>query len=72
MYSCHLCALKKVTVEVPARTDSQDVKHWMEQVLIYAIADDHRKRSPRCMATSISEVMIPVSGADRVGGPAVM
>jgi hypothetical protein len=36
-----------------------------------ALSADHRRRSPRCTPKTLSEVMIPIAGADRIGGPAV-
>lgn len=67
-YSCAQCGLHRVAVNVPIRT-TQDVAEWMERVCIFVIAADHAARSPECTALSMQDVMIPVSGADKVGGP---
>jgi hypothetical protein len=67
-YSCVPCGLMKVDCEVPARTDSEPVVKWTEEVMAVAIAVDHMMRSPACTATEISEVWVPISGADHIGG----
>lgn len=69
-YSCVLCGLHKVNCEVPARVEGQDVLDWTRNTLGQALTNDHRRRSPQCNATSASDVMIPISGADMIGGPA--
>lgn len=68
-YSCNLCGIRGVTVHVPARKD-EDVKEWVEQVMGNALSADHRRRSPECQPQSLQDVMIPVEGTDRIGGPA--
>jgi hypothetical protein len=67
MYSCALCGLQRVAVDVPAREADEDVMHWSLQTLAGAISVDHRRQSPGCQAKSITEVMIPLLGVDRVG-----
>ena len=69
-YSCAACGIAKVSVAVPAR-QSEDVKDWVEKIMAQAISDDHTVRSPRCTSRTMSEVMIPVSGTDRIGGAPV-
>lgn len=70
LYSCHACGLEKVAVEVDERGADEDVVHWVEQTLGWALATDHRQRSPGCRAEKVDDVMIPVTGADRIGGAA--
>lgn len=67
-YSCHGCGIVRREVVVPARmSDADDVVKWME-TLAGVISVDHSRASPLCTATTMSEVMIPISGTDRVGG----
>lgn len=68
MYSCHLCGVHRVAVNVPVRT-SEDVNVWMDDVAIPALVRDHESRSPGCKPSTFSEVMIPMTGRAKVGGP---
>jgi hypothetical protein len=68
-YSCQGCGLADVGVDVPARED-EDVCVWMNAT-VQKLAADHRRRSPRCRANAFQEVKIPITGADRVGGPSI-
>lgn len=67
LYSCHKCKLHRVPVVVPAR-EEEDVVAWMKETTEY-LAQDHYKRSPHCDTTALQEVMIPMTGRDKVGGP---
>lgn len=69
-YSCHTCGLRKVEVDVPARTD-EDVVEWMKKTVGEHVQADHQRRSPGCSATHVQDLMIPMTGTDRVGGPVV-
>lgn len=66
-YSCHACGLKRVDLSVRAR-ESEEVTTWMDAT-VRAVAADHRRRSPSCRATTLSELMIPTTGTSKVGGP---
>jgi hypothetical protein len=66
-YSCYDCGLTKVSCVVPARED-EDVLVWMDQTL-RRLAADHDQRSPSCHPTMLHDLMIPMSHADRIGGP---
>lgn len=69
-YSCDQCGLDEVTCDVPERPADEDVVHWVSQTMGHCLAADHRARSPRCRATSLTKVMIPVpAGTQRVGEP---
>lgn len=68
LYTCSDCGLVKAACSVPARVD-EDVRDWMDNTLIH-VASDHRRRSPRCKADRV-DLMIPVTGADRIGGPSL-
>ena len=70
LYSCHQCGLKKIAVAVPARTD-EDVVVWVETIMGRRLAGDHAQRSPHCHPDTLDEVMIPMTGTDRVGGAPV-
>jgi hypothetical protein len=65
-YSCHTCGLERVELNVKARGD-EDVITWMNS-LGPQLAADHKKHSPKCNAQSVQDLMIPVTGADKIGG----
>src|SRR5260221_6853810 len=67
MYSCTACRLNRVEVRIPARIN-EDVVWWMKNVVTKRLDADHSDRSPYCPAESLSAVLIPISGADRLGG----
>jgi hypothetical protein len=68
-YSCSLCGLLRVPCRVPARGE-ENVVLWMEGVVL-RLSDDHARRSPHCHPDKLTEVMIPMSGAEKVGGAPV-
>lgn len=68
-YTCQDCGLQHVICVVPARQDD-DVRVWMDRT-VRLVAADHRRRSPRCQAQSLTELRIPMTGTDRIGGVAV-
>lgn len=67
LYSCTKCKLHRVPVIVPAR-EQEDVIAWMKTTTNF-LSLDHAKRSPYCDTTELQEVMIPMTGRDKVGGP---
>lgn len=67
-YSCAHCGLNRVTAQVPARVD-EDVRVWFKKVMGRAIKNDHAARSPHCRSNHVTDVMIPMTGASKVGGP---
>ena len=69
-YSCNGCGLHRVECPVPART-VEDVVFWTEQILGRAVGEDHANRSPFCTSRTMSEVMVPISGAEKIGGSVV-
>lgn len=70
LYSCSCCGAYKRPVQVQART-TEDVAVWVEQIMGQAIADDHVRNSPHCRSRKMDQVFIPMTGANKVGGPAV-
>lgn len=67
-YSCHLCGLRNIEVDVPARR-TEDVLEWMDGT-VRLLGRDHARRSPRCHPTQLKDVMIPMPpGTDRIGDP---
>lgn len=68
-YSCAGCGLQRVAIDVPARV-TEPVKVWMDAT-VNRIAADHRRRSPHCRSQELKELMIPMTGRDRIGGPTV-
>lgn len=69
-YSCHACKLEEIAVNVPVREEGKDLKQWIEEIMMWHFARDHARRSPGCFPRELNDVMIPISGADMVGGPA--
>jgi hypothetical protein len=69
-YSCFLCGLKDVPVEVKERSQDQDLMDWMNDVGIL-LSGDHNVKSPNCRPKQLSNIKIPISGRDKVGGPVV-
>ncbi len=68
-YTCKLCGIQRVAIELPARS-TESVTVWMDAT-VRRIAADHRRRSPHCQAKELSELLIPMTGTDKVGGPVV-
>lgn len=66
-YSCKTCGVTRQAVQVPARTDRQDVVEWMQKTAIVAIGNDHRQRSPFCSA-GVADIAIPIEDDTPVGG----
>jgi hypothetical protein len=69
LYSCHECGLNRVSVDVPARGE-EHVVEWMESTGKH-LSNDHANRSPECHPETLSDVMIPITGTDRVGGATI-
>jgi hypothetical protein len=69
MYSCAGCGLEKAAVDVPAR-EQEDVTVWMARTML-RVSAHHVRVSPSCPAETLSDLMIPIAGADRVGGPSI-
>jgi len=70
-YSCKVCGLKDIEIQIPFRDSNEDVVKWMESKVIPATGADHRRRSPLCMTQELSDLKIPITGAEYVGGPCV-
>lgn len=70
-YRCAVCSSGWRVVSVPVREKGQDVVDWMNRSVIVGIGADHLKRSPFCLARSISETKIPLPAQEggRVGEP---
>jgi hypothetical protein len=67
LYSCRGCGLTKTPCAVVERGAYEDVKHWFEEIMLKTLILDHTKKSPLCQEGVLSEVMIPIAGANRVG-----
>jgi hypothetical protein len=67
-YSCKLCNLTEVKVDVPARGQHEDLKRWMDK-MGRVIEKDHHARSPMCMSRQMANVMIPAENIGWIGGP---
>lgn len=59
-YTCSLCGLRRVPVEVEERGDGQALGDWMRDVVTPALVADHRRRSMLCLPKEFAEVMIPM------------
>jgi hypothetical protein len=68
-YTCKPCGIERVALEVPAR-QTESVTAWMDAT-VRRISADHRRRSPHCNARELTELLIPTTGTDKVGGPVV-
>lgn len=66
LYSCPLGCVTKRAVVVPSR-GAEDVVTWLEKIALPVIATDHAGTSPFCPADSVKDLMIPMSGSERVG-----
>jgi hypothetical protein len=70
LYSCAGCGLKDVAMDVPVRVEGEEIVPWMQSTVMLLSAD-HRRRRPSCTAIAMQEVKIPITHADRVGGPSI-
>ena len=68
-YSCDLCGLKRVPVVVPARLH-EEVMVWMDMVIRHVSAD-HALKRPNCHPEKLTDLLIPLTGVTKVGGPPV-
>jgi hypothetical protein len=66
-YSCPLCGLRDVAVDVTSRGE-EDVVQWIEQVCMVELASDHATRSPHCHPLQLHDIKIPIAGAEKIGG----
>ena len=71
MYSCRLCGLTKIAVDVPARGPNESVVHWVGETAARMLGEDHSSKSPTCRITKLDEVWIPIDGAARIGDPPI-
>lgn len=69
-YSCDACGLRDTELSVPGR-EGEDIMEWMEKTVGQHIRKDHYVKSPSCDAESVQNLMIPITGAQKVGGPAI-
>jgi hypothetical protein len=68
-YDCHLCGVAGGRVQVRERGPAEDVAEWM-RTLTLALAVAHGRASPRCRATHIDRVKIPLApDGGRIGDP---
>lgn len=68
LYSCELCGIIDKPVQVPAREHHEiDVAHWMREVVGRSISLDHEQASPTCHPKSLTNIKVPLSGAEFIG-----
>jgi len=70
LYSCEGCGLHRAGVSVVAREDDEDLMAWMHK-LGHELGADHDRRSPNCPTCVLRDILIPMHGTNRVGGPSV-
>lgn len=69
-YSCDLCGLTDVALEVRERPAEEDVRVWMDGV-VRAVWVDHARQRPDCHPTEMKNLKIPMTGRQWVGGPVI-
>lgn len=67
-YSCVGCGLVRAEAVVPAR-EEEGVVEWVEQT-IRRVAADHARRSSWCVGI-LTDLMIPITGVEKIGGPPI-
>lgn len=66
MFSCE-CGLKSHKLQVPAReTADEDIRIYMDKIAHW-INEEHHRVSPNCQATKITDLFIPIEGAEFIG-----
>jgi hypothetical protein len=59
-YTCALCGLKDVKLNVLARHSEEPVKEWMDN-LIRVVSINHWHRSGGCKAETMTSLKIPIN-----------
>ena len=67
LYTCGACGLEDVGLDIRERGENEDVIQWMNDVVKPALGEDHRRRSPYCLASTLDAVKIPNTGTQRIG-----
>lgn len=68
LYSCEKCGIIDKPVQVPAREHHEiDVAYWMREVVGLAASLDHQQTSPHCRPDSLTNIKVPLGGADFIG-----
>lgn len=70
-YSCRVCGLDDAEFTVPERAPNEDLVTWMRRRMSVAVWQDHLRRSPACLAKTITDLKIPLDGREHIGGPVV-
>ena len=58
-YKCR-CMAKEIEIAVPDRKDDEDVIHWVGVTVWTALFEDHKERSPLCLAEKVEYAMFEV------------
>lgn len=64
-WECKNCNKTRWVEDVPARGD-YDLMYWIEWVVMYKLADDHKKQSPYCFGGHL-DIKMPIGNDGRVG-----
>lgn len=67
-YTCSMCPLKDVPVEVAPRDRQYNVVQWMKKIVVPALMADHKMRAPRCRAKSFADIKVPIEAAQILVG----
>jgi hypothetical protein len=67
LFTCHKCGLQRVRVEVPLRTEGQDIVEWTQQTAQYC-GDRHALLSPKCDEGKLDLIIpLPKNETDAIG-----
>jgi hypothetical protein len=67
LYSCGLCGTKDRPVATRWREPGEDVRPFMEYVIL-TVGQDHMASSPRCSATKLTDLKVPIPpGTEGIG-----
>jgi hypothetical protein len=65
LFTCHKCGIQRVRVPVKERTPGQDIKEWMDSVMVEC-GKVHKRISGRCDSRHL-DLAIPVPDKGPVG-----
>lgn len=69
-YSCEVCGAKKEEALIRPRRTREDLKHYMERIVIFAVGHTHRQKHPDCPARKLKDLILPIpKNAKKFGDP---
>lgn len=60
--------IERVDLQVPSRAPAVDIVMWVEDVVMHAVAKDHKIRSPLCREKTMAEILLPAPPDGFIGG----